>query len=228
MGLFLVGLFAHESLLFMAPAQVLAVLLVAVRWTRLRVLLYWLTGSTAVAAIVICGFLLSLPQPDIAMMCAAVQTDCSGPAAWLEQTLDGNIAHVFRERSISHVFVHLGLLVLSAVPLLGMRVEGMSRTQHALVFVLCLVFALPLFVVASDWGRWIQMIIFPISLIAVAGIPAGYVQYRRILPSILAVVYVASWSLMHKYYGIDLRAVLILPVTFGFVTIAYMWNRRYA
>jgi hypothetical protein len=63
---------------------------------------------------------------------------------------------------------------------------------------------LPLFLLGYDWGRWIHMAVFPLSLLAVTAIATGPVRFSRPFSPALALVYLGSWSLWHATLALEM------------------------
>jgi hypothetical protein len=222
---FLTALFAHETIVLTGPVQALAVMLVAQKWPRLR---RPLGGVVAVVAIAAAGIVVSLallPKPDVDAICAATQAGCHSSAKWLGQSIEDNIRFTLENRGARDVAIFGALALLCAIPLLGFRAVCLSRRALILGVAIAVGFILPLFVIAADWGRWVQMALYPLCLVALAGLPGGFVQYHRILPAWAAVVYVASWNLMHAHSGVGVRALLMLPALFGIVLATRLYRK---
>lgn len=225
---FLTALFAHETVVLTGPVQVMAVMLIAQRWPELRRRLIAVVAVVAPFAAAIVVSLALLPDPDIEAICAATRVGCYSAAEWLGKSTLDNISYTLRVRDWLDVLVYSGLAVLCALPLLGFRAIGLSRRQQILGVAIAVGFIAPLFVLAADWGRWIHMAVFPLCLVALAGVPDGFVQYRRILPVWAAVLYVASWNLMHADLDFAVRALFMLPALGGIVLATRLFGKRQA
>jgi len=230
-SVFLTALFAHETVVFTAPApapapaQVLAVVLVAQKWPGLRPRLCVVVAGVGLCAASIVVSLALLPNPDVEAICAATRAGCYSAAKWLGQSTMDNIHYTLETQSAGDVAMFGGLAPLCALPLLGVRAIGLSRRQQVLVLAIVVAFVAPLFVLAADWGRWVQMALYPLCLVALAGVPDGFVQYRRILPAWAAVLYVSSWNLMHAHSGLGVRALLMLPALGGIVLATRLYDK---
>ena len=208
---FLAALFAHEAVLLTAPAQVAALALVARRWPGLAWVLPGMGAIVAAASLAIAVWLYRLPAPDIAAIQRAAQMSGLGPFVWLERDLAQNLAFV-RGLAAWPALVWLGAIwALCALPLLGFRRMALTPAWTVAVPVLIMVLVLPLFVIAADWGRWVHMAVFPASLILMAAQQGGLVTYRRVLPPVLVLVYLGSWSMMHVHWVPGIRGFAIWP-----------------
>ena len=216
-AVFLAGLFAHEAVVLTAPAQVLAMMLVSRKWPELRRALMAVVVVAAIAAVAIVVSLALLPAPDIVAICAAAQVGCFPAAEWLGRSTIDNISFTLMLRGWLDVLVICGVGGLCVVPLLGFHADNLTRGQQIVALGVAVGFVVPLFVLATDWGRWVQMAFFPLCLVALAAVPDGFMRYRRVLPVWAAVLYVASWNLMHTNFPVGFWAVLILPALGGVV-----------
>jgi len=77
-----------------------------------------------------------------------------------------------------------------------------------------------LFAVAYDWGRWIQMAVFPLSLLSVAGILTGAITYQRFFAPIASVLFIGTWSISHAHGEINFHALFIWPALLGLLILA--------
>jgi hypothetical protein len=116
---------------------------------------------------------------------------CDGAIFSLGQSAHHWMAEVVRLLPI--YLPRYGLLAaLSVLPLLC--VQGWPhRTRWALLGALCL---LPLFVVAIDWGRWIDIWVFYMSCTCMMLAQHKQVQFRPV-PAIVAGIWVLAWRMPH-------------------------------
>ena len=101
--------------------------------------------------------------------------------------------------------VALGLAALPLLPLLGTRRRTRPRWLLAGMTV-AFVFTLPMFAVALDWGRLINIHVMAVSVVIVAfvledrsmpGSILGVGQWRRVAALLAVGLYVSAWSIRH-------------------------------
>ncbi len=158
--LYAIAVFSHEALAFFLPIFVVTVWRLPSTWalpTALRSAATVLL-TTAAAGALISAWLV----PGNAEQAQRICTDwmqrglspslCSGAIEWLAYDTS-RVTTVLRTQWSSYMLIYAPLMLLSMVPLMQAAHTGLDRT-----LVLGLLFgALPLFVVAADWGRWIHI-----------------------------------------------------------------------
>lgn len=106
------------------------------------------------------------------------QEICNGSIAWLARDSSAGLSAVLSMASPSHVFRTLLAVAISlGLIYFVLRVNNFHRT---LTFIICLSFFIfsPLYLVAVDWGRWINMGIYGVvSLASIAQMSA--LQYGK-------------------------------------------------
>ena len=212
------ALFVHEANLFLWPTLAMALWLIArVRPKAEPALLgvALLAGAAGAAAV---WYLINLPSPDPAVICAAVaQQPCSGPFGWLNAGMEAGYAYVVQRRDWDEAVYYAVMAALGVVPFFAVRLARGGWRLTALAVAIPFAAVLPLFFIAYDWGRWIQMALFPLSLVFVTAVALGLARYRRLLPPWLAVPYIASFSLPHAGGSIRLEAAYSLGALLALV-----------
>ena len=140
---------------------------------KIAILYSGFIGACAFASAI---FTIQFPLvPSVDAMCNALlvrglsQEICSGSIAWLAKDSSAGLAAVLSMASPSHVFrTLLAVAVSLGLIYFVLRVNNFHRT---LTFLICLSFFIfsPLYLVAVDWGRWINMGIYcVVSLASIA------------------------------------------------------------
>ncbi len=217
---FLPAVAAHEANLFLLPALLLGLRLAAEAHPGLRAGLAAVAVAAAISSVVLAAYLVRLPSPNPAAICAAARVaECGGPFGWLARSTGDGVAYVLGRRDLVDLPVYGVYAALACLPLLSVRFAARrGGLGQALVLVPCAA-VLPLFLLGYDWGRWIQMAVLPASLLLAAAAAAGLGGPRRLLPPWAAVLYLASWSLPHAIAGLHLRAVFLLAALAALVAL---------
>ena len=229
---FLVGMFAYEPIIFLLPALMIAFILAARRTPEDRIWFASCATASAVLGMAALGVLAMQPPPDAALICEAAQISCSSipnqPFAWLGRNLGDAAAYVIDRRNWIDLPVYAVIAMLAALPLLGLRTMGASRNWHRTAMIVHAICMIPMFVIAIDWGRWIQMMVLPLSLIGIASLIAGLAEYRRVLPHWASVAYVAVWSVSHIHIGYTPIALCMLSALGMAIAASWIWERSSA
>ena len=224
---FVASVFAHEATVFLLPALMLAFLLAARRRPSDRMWFAFCAAASMLLGIAAFGILAMQPPRNAELICEAAQISCSSfrsqPFAWLARDAGDAIAYVIDRRSWIDLPIYAALALIAALPLLGFRIPGASRSWHWAAILIPAACMTPLFVIAIDWGRWIQMMVLPLSLVGIAALIAGLAQYSRLLPHWAAIGYSAIWSMSHIHTGYTPIALLLLSA-FGIIA-AVSWLR---
>lgn len=205
---FPVAIFAHEAVLFLWPALAVGFWLVAHRHRTLRRRCAWLGAATLAGGVLAAGWLAALPAPDIGVICAAVGlVPCGGAIGWLEADLGRGVNYVIGRRRWVDLAVFAAYAGLCLLPFRGLRRTGLP----VWVVAAGLLAVVPLFVIGFDWGRWIHMAVFPLSLLVLAAHRLGLAAWRRPFPPWGCAIYLGSWSLPHAVASHDLAALALWP-----------------
>jgi len=185
-GLLMVSFFGSEICVLFAPLFVGATMLVGWRQScshfRLAMCVAVLAGALAAGAYAV----IFASIADAAAICAPLLRRgltpymCEGAIAYLTQSGGANAAQV-RNYVLTTDLVHL--LPISA--LIGMAgpayVISLADRRGPLVLA-CLLAALPfipLYLVAVDWGRWLNIQVFSVVLMLVIAVQSGLVKLCR-------------------------------------------------
>lgn len=150
---------------------------------------------------------------DPKAMCSAIgDPDCQAPFSFFTDTINDGHALVASEINPARVPIALLMMFATLLPFLGIQVKG----KHALIAITaCLAISipvLPLFFIATDYGRWIVLIALPASLIAATALVSGVINYRRVFPKWAVLIYCGSWSIVHHLIELRLMALIIWPL----------------
>lgn len=210
--------FAHEINAFLAPdllALLFIMALAGVLPRRHAVLAACVVGVSAGAAILsamlfsgqgmgdaVCKVMLS--YGGIADFC-----EHNGPTVWLDRDMAYGIHFTWVENVLKGVWPWFILgFVLSMAPFALFKVTGDDsgrQTRFALLAaVIGIVAYSPLFVLASDWGRWIQMHVFCLTIMTFVSLRLGLLKERfeNLSPAFLVIS--LAWAMPD--YGEPLTA----------------------
>ena len=224
-AIFIAGIFMHEVIVFLLPALMMAYFLVSRRWPEG---LKWFAGcavGSVMVGVTIFGILASLPPPDLAPLCAAAQIPCAPQAfTWLTKSAGDGISFVAEIRGWKGTLIYASIALLAYVPISGFRIPSLNHRWIAAAILGPMICMAPIFVIAADWGRWIQMILLPLSLVSVAAVVAGFAEYRRVMPNWVAIAYVSTWSLDHIHAEYYFKALHLLPILFILLVFSFVWR----
>jgi hypothetical protein len=118
---------------------------------------------------------------------------CYGGIAWLQFNSSYGFSKV-SETAWSAVSFYLPRLMLALAPFM---LTGFLR-KNRLIFAVGFIVFLPLFFVAIDWGRWIHLYIFFMTIILFVEAIRSHVVIRQV-PTAFVLVYACIWSIPHVY-----------------------------
>jgi hypothetical protein len=118
---------------------------------------------------------------------------CYGGIAWLQFNSSYGFSKVL-ETAWKAVIFYLPRLMLALAPFM---LAGFLR-KNILIFAVGFAVFLPLFFVAIDWGRWIHIYIFFMTIILFVEAIRTRVVIRRV-PIGFILVYASLWSIPHIY-----------------------------
>jgi hypothetical protein len=132
-----------------------------------------------------------------------------GPIGWLERDTAFGIATMWKMTiTPGNWRWYLVAYAAALAPFALFRVPGRAQTTWALYgLALIGILALaPLFVVATDWGRWIAVYVFALTLLAVSALRLGLIEPRVQSVGPLFLAYGFLWSMpeagyTHTTYG---------------------------
>lgn len=223
--------FVHEINVFLLPAAL--ALIVLFMWsgnldrmqgTAASVVLIVVSASAAALSVLYNGN--GLSESICAEIIARVQGDLfckpGGPVMWLDRTTAEGFAFAWDKQVASGAWpMFLAGYFLAILPWAFFRLTGArSIRDQILAFVtvaLGVAIMFPLFVVASDWGRWISMYVFSLTLLTVTGVKLGLVEPRIQSSSPIFLIYGLTWS-MPDFSG--------APFTFGLFQKLYLLASR--
>jgi hypothetical protein len=210
--------FAHEINAFMAP-NLLALLLIL---SLAQVIPRRQAIAAAAVVIVAAGIavLTSMIYNGNGMGDAVCQVMLSyggrpefcghqGPTVWLDRDMAYGMQFTWAENVLTGVWPWFVLgFVLSMAPFMLFRVKGdisgrQTRLALLAAFAGILAFS-PLFVIASDWGRWIAMHVFCLTIITYTSLRLGLLEerYTKLSPAFL--IFGLIWAMPD--YGAPLTA----------------------
>ena len=230
--IFLSGIFAHEAIVFLLPALMLAFFLLSRHWPADKMWFAICAITCVMLGIVIFAIIAMLPSPDADLLCVAAKFSCNAPRfseissfVWMTRDTSEAIAHVFYWRGWIDVRTYAVFALLSALPFLGFRliIPNISFRWYWAARLTPIVCMIPLFVIGLDWGRWIQMIFLPLAIVGIAALISGFGEYRRLLPPWASIAYVSTWSFSHVHAGYYFNALYLLPVLGIVVGVSWIW-----
>jgi hypothetical protein len=199
-ALFTFAALSHELTLFVSPFFLYALFLIERRrgWPRSATLAW------GAAIVVVCGITAAtsfLKRGDLdtaAHVCVAIMARglssrlCDGSITWLTQDFDSILNVMALKYRQWGYHGYLFLLLLALVPLF---VSGWAN-RHWRLLVIGILTVAPLFVIGHDYGRWINVLVVPCTLLALS---EGVVERRPLpaMPFLLVVGFVWAWSLPH-------------------------------
>lgn len=201
--LYTFALFSHELAVFVLPFFLLATYLFSYLKVAPRRRLYLIaTAFTVVAGIALVASTVYSGEGKSVAICneliaRGLDPDiCSESIRWLEY--DAAYATTLVLNNImynGYIFTYTSALVLSLLPFFFLK-SVTFREKYVWGFAAAaLLFMLPLFVVSFDWGRWIHLYMFFISVLTFALVQLGFLQPRIKIPPVLIVVYAFFWSI---------------------------------
>lgn len=137
-------------------------------------------------------------RPDVCTQNGVVEQ--TGPITWLELTTRHGIQFMLDAQIRSGVWPQYVLgYVLAILPFFCFRVAGDETGQQTRRVLLAVVFGIlafaPLFVVATDWGRWIAMYVFVLAMLLLAALRQNLIEPRDWPIGPLFLLYAFGWSL---------------------------------
>ncbi|MBF9034601.1 hypothetical protein HKCCE2091_10140 [Rhodobacterales bacterium HKCCE2091] len=222
-GGYVFACFSHEGMAFYVPFLLVFAWLFAQSGVLSR--RGALNFAAAVTVVGAAALLLSAIYPghgDSAAICASVlergalpdvcrthaDLEATGPIPWLEASAADGMAFAWAHQIETGVWrqyvLGYGLAILPFF-LFRLRDDASQRTQvavYAAIALSVLAFT-PLFVVASDWGRWIAMDVFALTMIALAALRLDLIEPRPVPVGPLFLVYGFGWSLCDYGRGLD-------------------------
>lgn len=232
---FLIGMFAHEAIIFLLPALMLAFFLLYRRWLTDGIWFATCAVTCTMLGIVVLVVLTMLPFPDANLLCEAAKFPCDAHGTalvggihafvWITRDMSDAIAYLLIERDWIDLPIYASIALLSVLPMFGFRILGVALRWHWALLLVSTVCIMPLFVIGIDWGRWIQMLVLPFSLVGISALISGFAEYRRLLPPWAAVLYVSTWSFSHVFAEYYFNALHLLPVLGILVAVSWIWSR---
>jgi hypothetical protein len=188
-GLMVLGAAGHEINVLLAPvwaAMLLAAAADGGSARRPRVTLALVLVPVGAAMV----YALAFPRlADHAPVCAALvargidASVCTGAIAWLEDDTAHAIARTmdeaFRRQDFPGFLRATGLAMLPVIALAALHDR---RRWLALAFVATALPVLPLFPVAHDWGRWVDVHLVSFGFLLLALAQSGRIRLRRPAP----------------------------------------------
>ncbi|WP_235438960.1 hypothetical protein [Candidatus Rhodobacter oscarellae] len=205
-------LLAHEAVIFMAPAYAMAGWLVARAWPQRRV---WVLGwgvCLVIVALVVLAAIVTAPVPNVAEICAATRLrSCGGPFSALELTTWQGVEMVVRRRTELGLVYFGAFFALALAPLFGLRIGSAAPRLHLWVIGFAVLGVLPMFALGYDYGRWVQMTVLPLTLLAAVAVRLGVARLVSPWPPLAICLFVGTWSLSHAHAVFQFHAWMIWP-----------------
>jgi len=105
--------------------------------------------------------------------------------------ISGSIGDAFAQlqNSFPMYFIYLPLIIIAFGPFLYARVFSLNSLNYGLI----IISFVPLFLITTDWGRWVAMIV--ISLLVVMLATGDIDRIKRRVTSVIGIIYVLGWGL---------------------------------
>ncbi len=203
---------AHEALVFFAGFVAIMFWLLVSEGTVSKARAVWAGGVGAVlTAIAGLASLFWPTTPGVgAAICARLvnagydEALCSGAIGFLDQDLAFSVSRVGDAlQTGNYLGVYLPVMVLSLVPFLFVRWSAPMRVA----LVVSVAMTLPLFAVAIDWGRWIVISVWLVTLlvlrfdgsphITVMHIQTPVSLWRKVAVFVGVAAFATLWSVPH-------------------------------
>lgn len=129
------------------------------------------------------------------------KSNCDGGAVIALNLGAMNGINEVTNRIVNHNYIntYLQCVVLASIPFVFFEYQYISRVKIILFLVISVFSILPLFIVAIDWGRWIQIYFFLLStlVLTLATLKLINVKYNFPLSTSLIVIYAIFWQMKH-------------------------------
>ncbi len=208
-AIFAFGSLAHEINAFLAPhaLALLAVLVLGGRIGRREAL----ATGLAIVAIALGAIVVAMIWNGAGLGAAVCQVmldyggrpdfcGTDGPTIWLDRDMAYGMEFTWDVNVVTGVWPWFVLgFLLSMLPFCLFRLTGESRLAQSWLPVLCAGMAIvvlgPLFVIASDWGRWISMHVTALTFLAFAALRLGQIEPSPRITSPVWLLYGAIWAM---------------------------------
>lgn len=193
--LYTFSIFSHEINLFILP-----ILLIISYFQIINTDVSLLIAVSTISFIFICVYLLfPVSSETITSLCnniylAIENLDCT-KAYYLEQNgieaINSSIIRVFEDNNYILIFSVYAILCL--LPLIS---SDWFQTNYKLFFVVLILF-LPLFIVAIDWGRWLNILIYCLGAVYMKSESKKITKDLNLCNVILLILYSTLWRVPH-------------------------------
>ncbi|MBF9029116.1 hypothetical protein HKCCE3408_01795 [Rhodobacterales bacterium HKCCE3408] len=220
-AVYVFSIFTHEATTFYAPFLCIFAWLFARQGLVSNREALWLAGGAlAVSAVAlgvsaiwpghglppaICESVLS--RGVMEAVCANDPNGLMGPITWLDQSAFYGVEFTIQEQIRSGIWWHYIIgYALAILPFFLLRPRD-RKLNAGLVYlgvVLGILVFAPLFVVATDWGRWIGMYVFVMAMLTLVALDQGLIEPRNVgFAGPLLLLYPFVWSLIDFGDGLD-------------------------
>lgn len=209
--LFALALTGHEALILLSPAYAGLLWLASSHAGLSRGLRLGLIATLALAGIAAAGYTVAFAQAEPGAICAALLERgpgaqfCGGAIGYLEHTGAEAAAEMSAQLAGSGALMSLVAWALAAAPVLYLVSRHSGAGWVVALFALTVLSVAPLFAVAADWGRWVQLQMISFGcLLAGLALSGRIVPVRQASPRLILIVLVlgAVWSPRH-HSGIE-------------------------
>ena len=209
--LYALALFSHELAVFVLPFFIIVTFLFYhLKFIRIRQMYILSASFVALAGMaMICSVGFSGSDQSAAichdLIARGLKPDiCTGAGAiyHLNDSYTDGMKCVFDMiAGSSYLWTYFSAMVLSLLPFMFMQSPKISKTTVIYILSVAWLFTLPLYIFATDWGRWIHVFIFFLSTLVLAMTTMGYLKPRRQIPLALIIPYALFWSIPHYSGG---------------------------
>jgi hypothetical protein len=126
---------------------------------------------------------------------------CGGAIGWLGHDAGSNIGLV-NDVLLDSLKLYVPLMLLSILPIFF--VSWVTR-EAGVILLIGMLSLIPLFIIATDWGRWIHIYIFFLFSIILAESIWKKIKFKAV-PPLVVFLYLTTWSIPHFFCGPECNA----------------------
>lgn len=208
LALYTFALFSHELAVFVLPFFLLVTFLFfhlrIIEERRMYILLIFFIILTGI--VMICMFIFT--GRDTTDICNQLVSNGIDSSYCEKGGLRSFNHYVYGPKSVVnnifqqfYLFTYGAALALALLPFLFIQNVNILKKYFFSFPIASFIFMFPLYIFAIDWGRWIHIYIFFLSILVLALIPLGYLKPRMKVPKILITAYALLWSVRHCCYA---------------------------
>ena len=120
-----------------------------------KIILSLLTFAPSLITILIL-FNTYVSEENLKLMCESFNEDCFAGILFANQSVQNNINYVSNQFEIEYLYTYILIFTLSFLPIACFNAISKLGYKNIILFI-CLIPMLPLFYIASDWGRYMHI-----------------------------------------------------------------------